>query len=95
MEGKISQSWTVRVSSKAEKYLHKLSKPIKERCKKELISLCVYEDPRQHPNVEPLLGPLRGFHRLRVGRYRIVFEIIKEGGIIAVVNIAPRGDVYK
>jgi len=85
----------VRVSSKAEKYFHKLGKPARERFNKELISLCTHEDPLQHPNVEPLLGPLRGFHRLRVGEYRIILEVIREERIIAIVNTAPRGDVYK
>lgn len=85
----------MRVSSRAEKYFHKLSKPARERFKKELLSLSTHEDPLQHPDVEPLLGPLRGFHRLRVGGYRIVFKVIKEERIIAVVNIAPRGGVYK
>jgi mRNA interferase RelE/StbE len=90
-----SRNWTVKVSSKAEKYLVKLGKPTKERVKQALLALSVHEDPLLDPNVKPLLGPLKGFYRLRIGTRRVIFALIKEQHIIAVVNIAPRGDVYK
>ena len=95
MAEKTSHDWTVKVSSKAEKYFLKLGKPTRKRFTTELMSLCTYEDPSQHPDVRPLVGPLKGFHRLRIAGYRIVFQLLKEKRTIAVVNIAPRGDVYK
>ena len=95
MAEKISQSWTIRVSSKAEKYFTKLSKSTKDSIRAELTLLSAYENPLQHPDARPLLGPLKGMHRLRVGKYRVVFAVLEKERIIAVVNIAPRGDVYK
>lgn len=87
--------WTIKISSKAEKHYSKLDKDMRERVKKELLHLCNYNSPVEHPNVKLLTGELRGFYRLRVGDYRIVFAVLRESQTIAVVNIAPRGDVYK
>lgn len=87
-------NWTVKVSSKAEKYLKKLDKENQARFKKELIDLSKYNNPLEHPAVKPLTGDLKGFSRIRIGGYRIVFQILTEEKIIAVVNMAPRGNVY-
>jgi len=32
---------------------------------------------------------------LKIGKFRIIFYLIEEEKIIAVVNIYPRGDIYK
>ena len=95
MAEKISRSWTIRVSSKAEKYFNKLGTPTEDSIRTELKLLSTYENPLQHPDAKPLLRPLKGMNRLRVGGYRIVFAVMEKERIISVVNIAPRGDVYK
>ncbi len=95
MAEKSSQSWTIRVSSKAGKYLTKLSPSTKNAVKAELTLLSTYENPLQHPDARPLLGPLKGMNRLRVGKYRVIFAVLEKQRTIAVVNIAPRGDAYK
>ena len=33
--------------------------------------------------------------RLRVGEYRIVYEIHEDELVVIVVNVAPRGEVYR
>lgn len=42
---------------------------------------------------------LRGFQppawRLRVGEYRVVYEIRERDVIVVVINVAPRGEVYR
>jgi len=81
--------WTVKVSSRAEKYFNRLDKDLKNRIKSELEALSGLENPLDHRQVRPLTGELRGFFRLRVGDYRIIFAILDAEKIIAVVNIAP------
>lgn len=87
-------NWTVKISRKTEKYIKKLNKKLQTKVKEQLITLSHQENPLNNKNVKPLTGELHGFYRLRVGDYRIVFALMKEEKIIAVVNIAPRGDVY-
>ena len=48
----------------------------------------------------PLVGrelqfELRGFRSLRVGRYRIIYQINEEGSCIEVHYVGPRRDVYE
>lgn len=88
-------NWTIKFSSKAEKYFTRLDKDLKQRIKEELLHLSALNNPLEYQAVRPLTGNLRGFYRLKIGDYRIVFSILKEDALIAVVNIAPRGDVYK
>ena len=87
-------SWTIKVSSHAERYFKKLDKKLRQRLKKELTALGGCENPMDHKDVKPLTGDLRGFYRLRIGGYRVIFSVLKEQKVIAVVNIVPRGDAY-
>jgi mRNA interferase RelE/StbE len=88
-------TWTIKISSKAEAYFTRLDKDLRKRIKKDLQELAECNSPIEHRHVKPLTGELKGLYRLRVGDYRIVFALMPEILIIAIVNIAPRGDVYK
>jgi len=52
-------------------------------------------DPLRHPNIKPLTGPLKGFFRLRVGHYRIVYHVNGRTKTVYVVRIAHRKDAYQ
>ena len=73
----------------------RLDKKTRERVIKELQLLTKMPHPTDHTDVNPLVGELRGFSRLRIGSCRVIFAVLSESRTIAVVNIAPRGDVYK
>lgn len=88
-------NWTIKFSSIAEKKYKKLDKKTKERIKRALEDLAASENPKFHKHVKPLVGQLKSFYRLRVGDFRVIFYMIVEDKIIAVVNIVPRGDAYK
>ena len=87
--------WKVKFSSQAEKYYYKLPAKIREHIKNELTNLSDLPFQLSHPEVKSLIGKLKGFYRLRVGKYRIIFGVLIDEKIIAVVNVYPRGDVYK
>jgi mRNA interferase RelE/StbE len=44
---------------------------------------------------KPLQGALRGTWAARVGEFRILFEVDDGAGVLRVVKVGPRGDVYK
>lgn len=87
--------YQVRLAKRAERALRRIRQGDPrgyERVKAALRSLA--EQPRPAKALT-----LTGFDppvwRLRVGDYRIVYEIHDDEVIVIVVNVAPRGEVYK
>jgi len=78
----------VELSPKTAKYLSKLDAPIKERIKKALLKLS--EEPPQG-DIKSLVG--KDGYRLRVGSYRILFDMTEHS--IIVYDIGLRGQIYK
>lgn len=60
------------------------------RRKLEAIAADPYGD---HPDAKKLQG--RQGYRLRVGDWRVIYEIQNEQLVILVLKVAPRGEVYK
>jgi len=87
-------SWSIRVSSIAEKYFKRLDKKLQKNIKEKLRALSRQQNPLENVQVRALTGELKGFYRLRIGDYRIIFALLEEEKVIAVVNIVPRGDAY-
>ena len=73
----------------AEKFIRKLDKKqVKEIFNK-------IEMLKKFPQSgEPLSGALRGLWRLRVGKYRIIYQIKNEELIVYVLNIGHRKNIY-
>ena len=51
-------------------------------------------NPRAHPNMIPLRGPLAGFYRYRVGDHRVIYRIDFNQKIVVVARIAHRREAY-
>nr|WP_198032059.1 type II toxin-antitoxin system RelE/ParE family toxin [Paenibacillus sp. J14] len=81
------------MSSDAEKTIAKLDKPVARRIIVALEQLSL--NPFGNPNIKKMKGKEGNYYRLRVGNYRIVYEIINNELIIYVVRLGPRGDIYK
>ena len=78
----------VELSQQASKYLKRLNSPLKERIIEAMKGLSE-EPPRG--DIRALSG--RDGYRIRVGDYRILFDIDDQN--IIVHDIAPRGQAYK
>lgn len=76
----------------AAKSLTKLPRNVAQmiRGKLEAIAADSYAD---HPNAKKLQG--REGYRLRVGDWRVIYEIQNEQLVILVLHVAPRGEVYR
>ncbi len=75
----------IRFTKDAIKHIGTLDKPTKKRIKEAI-------DALPKGDIKKLKGFSRTY-RLRVGNYRIVYEILDDTIIIGAV--LPRGDVYK
>ena len=83
----------VVVHRHAARYLQRLPKDIKQRIKKVLQQLG--QNPLDLPGVKHMAGEWSGYHRLRTGKYRIIYWLDDKEDIVYVDHIGPRGDVYK
>jgi mRNA interferase RelE/StbE len=83
-------SYTVRILPKAEKELGALEKTVYESVKRKVFDLA--ENPRP-PGCRKLQDRI-GW-RIRVGNYRVVYEIDDAARIVTVLKVAHRKDVYR
>lgn len=84
----------IEYSKKAAKYISGLDKPTKQRIKVGIEGLT--EQPPKG-DIKPLQGYTDGRKRLRVGKFRIIYNYLESGAIVIlyVINVDSRGDVYK
>lgn len=83
--------YTILLNASAEKDLRKLSRPILERINRKILGL--RENPRP-VGVRKLSGTIDGW-RIRVGEYRIVYQISDASQIVTVIRVRHRRDVYR
>ena len=63
-----------------------------------LESLRPLVNPGEHPHVKAMRGEWEDLWRMRVGTLRVIFRVgqLPEGGeVIDILQIGPRGDIYK
>ena len=84
-------NFEIGLSDGARKDLGRLSKKDKERVLKKLV-LLGKEDSN---NVKKLKGDFDGYSRLRIGKIRVIFEVLSRERKILVEYIGFRGSVYR
>ena len=90
---KKTMKWKIDYSNSAKKYLKALSKPDRERIKSAVDKLRDGPYHRRDLDIKPLRASDNW--RLRVGKYRVIFNIEDNKIHITIVEIGSRGDVYK
>jgi len=83
-------TYSLQIKKSAAKALAKISKNDRIRLIEAIDRL------REEPNAGGVLkGEFAGLRRLRVGSYRIIYEVIDDQLVILVVRVAHRRDVYR
>lgn len=83
--------YRLEIRRTAERDLRRLPRSAFERLNEQILSL--REDPRP-PGVRKLKGKLEGW-RVRVGQYRILYEIDDEERVVTIARVRHRRDVYR
>ncbi|MGW3952558.1 type II toxin-antitoxin system RelE family toxin [Streptomyces sp. NPDC004752] len=85
--------YAFRFTSAAQRQLRAISRPDAMRILTALTALG--DDPyREDADVKKLTGP-SGLYRLRVGSYRVAYQINDGELVILVVKVGDRRDVYR
>jgi mRNA interferase RelE/StbE len=77
----------------ATKELKQLDFVIQTQIKKKILLLATDPDKLKN-NIKPLKGEYRGKFRLRVGEYRVIFQIKEEKLLITIIRIGHRKEIY-
>ena len=84
--------YQVRILDAAARELARLDRPIGQRIVKRINWLAANLDSVR---LETLTGDLAGFYKLRVGDYRILYEILEDEHTIVLHKIGHRKEVYR
>ncbi|MDE6600819.1 MAG: type II toxin-antitoxin system RelE/ParE family toxin [Lachnospiraceae bacterium] len=84
----------IEYSKKAVKYIESLDKPTKQRIKSGIEGLTA-TPPKG--DIRTLQGYSDGRKRLRIGKYRIIYNYKQNHKIqiLCIINVDSRGDIYK
>ncbi|MBC6429731.1 type II toxin-antitoxin system RelE/ParE family toxin [Nostoc sp. HG1] len=84
-------TYQIEISNSAVKQLKKLSTDIRDRINEKILDLA--ENPR--PSGVVKLENTENQYRIRVGNYRVLYEIQDDVLIVKVVRVGHRRDVYR
>lgn len=84
----------IRYDKVAIKYLQGLPEKLRDFIRNAIAGLA--EQPPKG-DIKPMQGYKDGRHRLRVGKYRVIYRYSPSGelDILIVMEIGSRGDIYK
>lgn len=76
----------------ALKLFKKLDKEVQKRIKEKLVRYISQPEPLSY--AKKLISPKIGTYRRRIGDYRVIFDIDKNGKLIILLIIGHRKDIY-
>jgi mRNA interferase RelE/StbE len=84
--------YKIVIKKEAAKSLNKIPRNVARLIREKLEAIAT-NPYAEHPNAKKLQG--RDGYRLRVGDWRVIYEIQNEQLVILVLRVAPRGEVYR
>lgn len=84
-------AYQIEVTPAARRDLRKLPRDVLERVDARIQSLAT--DPRPHGSVK--LTNEDALYRIRVGDYRIIYEVQDEALVVIVIRVRHRREVYR
>lgn len=84
--------YQLQISSKAQKDLKKIDKKVQQRIIKDIFKLKENRRPQQF---KPLIGFKIAQFRLRIGDYRVLYDVYDQDKTILILRIGHRKDIYR
>ncbi|MFI3155254.1 MAG: type II toxin-antitoxin system RelE/ParE family toxin [Methylococcaceae bacterium] len=88
-------AYTLKLHKQVKKFLQSLNSEWRVRFQEKLEIL--RQNPHGHPqlDIKPMQGAGEAVYRLRVGQYRLIYQIYEGEMIIFLMTAGSRGGVYK
>ncbi len=84
--------YTVKITSRAQKDFKHLDPPIQKRVKEAILSLETNRTPQQF---KPLMGRSVAQFRLRIGDWRVLYDVYDEDRVVLILRVGNRKDIYR
>ncbi len=84
--------YEVRILDEAVRDLKRLDKPVAQRIVKRINWLAENLDNIQR---ERLTGELSDYYKLRVGAYRVLYQVLEDEFILIIHQIGHRREIYR
>jgi mRNA interferase RelE/StbE len=84
--------YLLELSKSSIKFLDKSDRITRERIINVIHALT--ENPYSYPGIIKLTG-FEDTYRIRVGKYRLIFQVLDQKLLIFIQDIDSRGDIYK
>ena len=84
-------SYRLDFSRTAIRGITQLHPQANQRLKDRILALA--DDPKP-PSSLQLAGQPAGSRRLRVGNYRVLYQVDEEARVVTIMKVGPRGTVY-
>ena len=84
--------YRVHILDSAARDLARLDKPFGQRVVERIRWLAANFDATR---IEALRGNLAGLYKLRVGDYRVIYEVLREEQILLIHAIGHRREIYR
>ena len=89
----MNRAYTVEITSVARRQIRRLSRSVQDRIISRLYALA--DDPRP-PGVIKMKGRRRSDeYRIRVGNYRVIYQINDDMLVVLIVRVANRREAYR
>lgn len=85
-------SYRIEITSRAYREFKKLDPKVKKVITKAILKLEKERTPQQF---KPLIGRTIAQYRLRVGDYRILYDVYDDDKVVLIVKIGHRKEIYR
>jgi mRNA interferase RelE/StbE len=86
--------YAIKIHKNAAKYLRALPANTRERVRTKIDLLAENPYGTSRLDIKPMEGE-EGLWRLRIGSFRLIYEVVQERLLVYILTIRHRGDVYK
>ena len=84
--------WRIRITTKAQRDFKKLDPVVRKRIETAIYKL---ETDRMPQQFKPLVGRAISQFRLRVGDWRVLYDLYGEDEVVLILRIGHRRDIYR